>query len=233
MKCMDELKFCRGCSQDLPKFDFAKRADRPMGTSSRCKKCPSANLRKKYQDPEFAANDRARASQWAKDNPEKHLEKTKRWASKNPENVAKVGKRWYEENKEHVLEVQRKYTKKRYNEDPNYMLRKRLRSRIYDALRFNSKRGKKAGSHVKDLGCSVNDLISFLETKFSQDMTWDNHGDAWEIDHIQPLANFDLTDRKQFLEACHYTNLQPRWIEQHLEKTNRESTERWKNLSGQ
>jgi desulfoferrodoxin (superoxide reductase-like protein) len=27
----------------------------------------------------------------------------------------------------------------------------------------------------------------------------------------KPLASFDLTDRKQLLEACHYTNLQPLW----------------------
>jgi hypothetical protein len=44
-------------------------------------------------------------------------------------------------------------------------------------------------------------------------MTWDNWTtDGWHIDHIKPLASsFDLTDRKQFLEACHYTNLQPLW----------------------
>ena len=42
-------------------------------------------------------------------------------------------------------------------------------------------------------------------------MSWDNYPRLWEIDHIVPLSAFDLTDRKQFLEACNYTNLQPLW----------------------
>jgi len=32
------------------------------------------------------------------------------------------------------------------------------------------------------------------------------------------LANFDLTDRQQFLEANHYTNLRPLWAEDNLKK---------------
>ena len=226
---MDELKFCRGCSQDLPKAEFAKRADRPLGTSSRCKKCLSANLRKNYQDPEFAAKDRQRVSQWAKDNPEKHLAKTKKWARENPEKVAKCGKRWYDDNKDRVRDNQREYERNRYQNDPDYMLRKLLRSRIYDALMRGLKKGKKAGSAVKDLGCTIEALISYLEAKFDESMTWENHGTYWEIDHIKRLAGFDLTVRKQFLVACHYTNLQPLDLEAHLEKTTREVTTRCKN----
>ena len=40
-------------------------------------------------------------------------------------------------------------------------------------------------------------------------MTWGNYGKFWEIDHILPLASFDLTDREQFLRSIHWTNLQP------------------------
>lgn len=220
---MDELKFCRGCSQDLPKAEFAKRADRPLGTSSRCKKCLSADLRKKYKDPEFAEKDIARASKWAKDNPEKHLAKTKKWARENPEKVAKYGKQWYEDNKDHVRIVQNRYSNNRYNTDPNYMLRKRLRSRIYDIFRSEARNGKKAGSHVRNLGCSITQLISYVEAKFAPGMSWDNHGTVWELDHIEPLASFDLTNRTQFLKACCYKNLQPLTIGEHLEKTNREA----------
>jgi hypothetical protein len=40
-------------------------------------------------------------------------------------------------------------------------------------------------------------------------MTWDNHGDVWEIDHIIGCINFDLTDIEQQKKCFHYTNLQP------------------------
>jgi hypothetical protein len=35
----------------------------------------------------------------------------------------------------------------------------------------------------------------------------------------KPPALFDLTDRKQFLEACHYTNLQPLWAVDNIRKS--------------
>ena len=56
-----------------------------------------------------------------------------------------------------------------------------------------------------------------FETMFAHGMTWENYGD-WHIDHIVPLAAFDLTERQQLLQACHYTNLQPLWREANLHK---------------
>jgi len=47
--------------------------------------------------------------------------------------------------------------------------------------------------------------------QFKEGMTWDNHGVVWEIDHIIPLAAFDLTRKDQQMLANHYTNLRPLW----------------------
>jgi hypothetical protein len=33
-----------------------------------------------------------------------------------------------------------------------------------------------------------------------------------------PLALFDLTNREQFLKACHYINLQPMWAKDNISK---------------
>jgi len=44
-------------------------------------------------------------------------------------------------------------------------------------------------------------------------------------DHIKPLSSFDLTDRKQLLEAVNHTNLQPLWAEHNLEKGVKEDYE--------
>jgi len=40
-------------------------------------------------------------------------------------------------------------------------------------------------------------------------MTWDNHGEIWEIDHIVGCVNFDMEDVEQQKKCFHYTNHQP------------------------
>ena len=79
------------------------------------------------------------------------------------------------------------------------------------------KQNKKQGSAVKDLGCTLGELKTYLEEKFEVGMTWENHGE-WHIDHKRPLCTFDLSNREDFLKACHYTNLQPLWRKDNLEK---------------
>ena len=104
---------------------------------------------------------------------------------------------------------------KDYQLTTNVRLSRALRSR----LRLAIKNCQKAGSAVRDLGCTINELKSYLQVQFRPGMTWDNWAiDGWHIDHIKPLASFDLADREQFLQACHYTNLQPLWAEENLSK---------------
>lgn len=119
------------------------------------------------------------------------------------------------ENKEKLNAKRREYEKQKLKSDVSYRLRKYLRSRINSAIRFKFK----SGSAVKDLGCSIEYLKQYIEGKFVEGMSWSNHG-KWHIDHIKPLGNFDLSKREKFLEACHYTNLQPLWAEDNRQKSN-------------
>ena len=105
--------------------------------------------------------------------------------------------------------------RKRMAEDNEYKLACSLRSRINIAIKC----GYKSGSAVRDLGCSISELVLHLEAQFRQGMSWENWArDGWHIDHRKPLASFDLTDREQFEQACHYTNLQPLWAKENLSK---------------
>jgi len=106
------------------------------------------------------------------------------------------------------------YHNHRYETDIQYRLSKLLRTRLWCAL----KGGWKSGSAVKDLGCTIPELQTYLESKFQSGMTWDNQGE-WHIDHIKPLASFDLTNREQLLIACHYSNLQPLWATENIVKS--------------
>ena len=107
---------------------------------------------------------------------------------------------------------------KRRKTDIQYRLRCQLRTRLNNALC-----GKyKAGSAVRDLGCSIEELKVYLESKFKPGMTWKNWSPTgWHIDHIKALSKFNLTDRKQLLEAFNYRNLQPLWASENHRKGNK------------
>jgi len=135
-------------------------------------------------------------------------------------------------NKTHTLtpkaEAARKVYRKAYRLTPKYKasrkayrqtIRRKLaanmRHRLRDALNGNFK----SGSAVRDLGCTVPELKTYLESLFLPGMTWDNWtADGWHIDHIKPLASFDLANSDQLKEACHFSNLQPLWAKENLSK---------------
>ena len=104
---------------------------------------------------------------------------------------------------------------KRKRKNPEFKLIHNLRARLRKALKGKS-RDK---GILLLLGCSANDAKLHIESKFKPGMTWDNYGQLWEIDHIEPLASFDLSDPNQLKKACCYLNLQPLSKEEHKLKS--------------
>lgn len=117
-----------------------------------------------------------------------------------------------------INETRNSYRRERQEADVNYRLRRTLPTRIRQAIKSAS--GYKCTSSTKLLGCSIDQVRKHLETLFQDGMSWDNHGD-WHIDHIKPCVAFDLTDPEQQRECFHYTNLQPLWAEDNLQKAGR------------
>ena len=164
-------------------------------------------------------------------NKEKIIEYKKDWRKSNRERLLVKSKIYYETNKETLKikyknyrssqEIKQKRNDKlrlKRKNDIQYKLKCILRKRLKTALSHNFKKG----SAVNDLGCTISELKIYLENKFQPGMTWENYGQfGWHIDHIKPLSSFDLTDRKQLLEACHYTNLQPLWWQDNLSKSDK------------
>jgi 5-methylcytosine-specific restriction endonuclease McrA len=67
------------------------------------------------------------------------------------------------------------------------------------------------------LGCSYAEARQWIETKFKRGMGWHNTG-RWEIDHIIPIAAFDLENPTHILRVNHYSNLQPLWRKENRDK---------------
>lgn len=154
-----------------------------------------------------------RNKEWSQNNQEKEKEYDERYNKENKEKLLLYRQQY--NSRAEVKEKQNKYRRERRKEDPEYKLRYYLRTRLNKAIKRNSK----VGSAVSDLGCSIKELKEHIEKQFQTGMSWENHApDGWHIDHIVPLSSFDLTDREQFLKACHYTNLQPLWWRDNLSK---------------
>lgn len=121
-----------------------------------------------------------------------------------------------EEQKTKRAERRNAYRKDRKANDPQFRVIQRLRERVHVALR--RKGTEKKCQTMDSIGCSASFVVAYLETRFQPGMTWDNYGTAWHIDHVKPLASFDLSKKSEQLKANHYTNLQPMWAEENLSK---------------
>lgn len=154
-----------------------------------------------------------------------HRDEILKERKENIDHYRELHKKWNENNRERLREYWKNATAER-RKTTKGKLKDYLRSRL--RLAMLSK--QKTGSAVKDLGCSIEELIFYIEEKFYDNprtgecMSWDNYGnrgykeEGWHIDHIIPLNHFNLEDRDQFLQSCHYTNLQPLWALDNLRK---------------
>ena len=132
-----------------------------------------------------------------------------------------VTKEQFEKKREDQRKRQRKnpsrnnaYMRKR-RQDPLQKMIDGQRSRLRIAL----KQIEKSDETMNLIGCSAIELKEYLESKFTEGMTWENRGrEGWHIDHIKPCSSFDLSDPEQQKECFHYTNLQPLWAKDNLRK---------------
>lgn len=235
-----KVKICIGsCGKEKPLSEFYKSKRTKGGYKNICKQCLSIQHKEWRQNN--LEHDKQVQKLWRQNNLERHkqmiklwyqnnLERKKKtnrlWRQNNLERINHMTKLWYQNNLDRKRETNRLWrqknrerinedVRKRRNIDIQFKLSKSLRSRLKSAIKYN----QKVGSAVRDLGCSIEDLKKYLESSFQPGMTWDNYGQfGWHIDHIKPLYGFDLTNREQLLEACHYTNLQPLWWRENLSK---------------
>ncbi len=158
--------------------------------------------------------------QWRIKNPGLNRLSLKKWRESHAEKHRRDSNVWAKNNRKTINSRLRS----RYADDPIFRLQRTLRTRLKDYL--------SSGIHSKDsidfLGCSVEELKTHIESRFSEGMSWDNYGE-WQIDHIVPLSLFlKLEKQGNFFsdgdysmclqDAFNYINLQPLWKNENLKK---------------
>lgn len=142
---------------------------------------------------------------------------------RNKERKQKINKRNYLINRENRIAAQAAYQKERYQNDPYYRLKCNLRTRLYNALDGVSKSSRT----LELLGCTVEQFKLHIERQFEEGMRWGER-DSFHLDHIIPLAAFDLSDPEQLKYAMHWSNFQPLWKEDNISKGDKHCPEELK-----
>lgn len=184
-------------------------------------------------DPEQRKRDRDNSLRWRQRNPERCRASGKRRYQANIEKRREASKLRMRERAKHRTEEQRQrdierskawmlahpkarseFQKRRYREKPEAFI---IRSMVARMVKIADIR--KTSRSYKYIGCEPSFLRGWLQAKFRDGMTWDNYGEVWVVDHIRPLVSFELREHPELiLEASHYSNLQPLFVEENLRK---------------
>jgi len=188
-----ENRVCKKCSLEKPLEDFLKAKGE---YTYKCKQCNREEGKIRYKN--------------MMSKPDK---KEKRNAKKRG-----YGKNWYHTRKQDPEWVK---MRKDWHDDRNktneiYATKKKIRCRINTFLR---NRGYvKTWKTMDILGCTWEELVVHLESKFDNGMTWSNRGE-WHIDHIIPMSS--AKNVEEVKKLAHYTNLQPLWGPDNIAKGNK------------
>jgi hypothetical protein len=189
-----QKKRCTKCSEIKEFKDFVPQKAGFMGFKAQCKSC-DLKYDKKYQSQTNLRSER--------DKTPKSIQYRKDYISKN--------KDWWRK-------YEREYRYSRRQEDMFFKIKGNLSSRLSDLIQ-NRGLGERT---VELLGCDKDTFLNHLESQFTEGMTWENYGlKGWHVDHIIPISSYDLTNEDEVKKACHYSNLQPLWWQDNLEKGNK------------
>lgn len=169
----------------------------------------------------------ARSKKWREENPERFKERKLAWYLKN-KNTEKYKEqkrvqsrkqywRIKKENPKLLKKLQNERTKKYLKMNENFRIAFLLRNRLNKVMK---REGVHKNSSMQELlGISIPEFRKHFFAQFNKGMTLEQfmNGEI-HIDHIKPLASFDLTNPEQQKQAFHYTNLQPLFAKENLEK---------------
>ena len=226
------MKICNKCNIEKPLTDYAKRETK-HGYRLICRKCSykkRAEIKREYpilteykcktckEDKpisEYNKNSRSPLGIVKYCNSCRAIKSKARYEKNGEEIRTKVLNHYYKNHT--VIRKKRKgYASKRSKVDIKFKLIRRLRNRLYSALKETE--WKKHTHFYEYIGCTLDELKLHIESQFTEGMTWDKYGE-FHIDHIIPLSSAQTEE--ELYKLCHYTNLQPLWATDNIKKGNK------------
>jgi len=234
-----EFKKCNSCGQTKSITSFSMKSKVTHYRSSFCKLCKAKKRKeslendpiKKQQSIEnnynYYCENKNKIQKHHKEYFKNNYDRIQEYWEKNNDKRKEHVKTYYIKNKKKIQIWRNKRRRERRSEDSKFRLNGAFSARIYSSLKF-----LKQGQHWETLvGYTLDDLIKHLESKFLEDMSWDNYGTYWHIDHIVPIAVFDYMsyEDEAFKKCWALQNLQPLKVLDNLLKRDIISEE-WNNV---
>lgn len=227
-------KVCSRCKKEKQISEFYPNPRCTLGVEGQCKQCRKeiADMHKeerKLKDREYNSRPEIK---------EKRKQYQKIYYEQNKEKLKQQAREHYNKNIEQYHEYDRQRSKteerityrRKYNE--TYYKNNKEKLNAYDRQRHSERRkdikyvlgqavsggirrcigNDKAERHWENLvGYTFENLAKHLESQFTSEISWDNYGSYWEIDHIIPQNTFNIqsADDKQFKLCWSLMNLRP------------------------
>lgn len=204
-----KTKLCPDCLVSKETDFFYKRVGSRDGLHTYCKSCH--NKRNKTSSRKWQQS--ARGKQWISNHNKEYRESHKNEFRE----YNRVYARKYQSSPKGL--EQRRIIDKRKRENPTF----RLNSNMSRVLRKSLENGKQGRSWLMLVDYSLEDLKLHLQRQFTKEMTWENYGTYWHIDHIKPRSYFiyKSQDDSQFKECWSLSNLQPLEAVENIRKSNK------------
>ena len=172
-----------------------------------CKICQNkfnVKFKKSMCDECFKAKRREQCREYKKRNKDKIAEYNKKYKLNNKESISVYNKEYNIKNRKTIQERKTKQEKKRRHTDPAFKLSFIVKNRFKKLYKGIQK------YDIKNiLGCSYNNYVKWIEFNFTGDMSWDNHGKLWHIDHVLFCCLFNHTDEKDIRICFNWKNTRP------------------------
>lgn len=197
------------------------------------KQCSKKDCRKVKPISEFSLQKNGKLRSYCKECGRKMC---KAYKARNKEHVSEYNKEYKQEHQEDISQYNHQYNKNnreaiqkrqrvthriRRRVDKNYYTGTILRSRLNVFI----KRGTDKGFIEDMIGCSHLSFQIWLIYQFSQEMSFENYGTYWVIDHVNPCSNFDLAKDENKYTCFHWSNLRPIEKMENFKKTNKTDQE--------
>ena len=202
------MKQCTKCKQWLDESMFNKNKDSKDGLYSRCRFCT-----------------RERAKQYNEKNKEKRKKYYENYWLEHKIEKKIYDKQYTKENKDKIKMYQGRYktihqqkVKERKEKDIHYKLDLNTQSRFSCILSGKQKTSPLLEQYNE---YTVQQLRNCIESQFTPQMSWNNYGTYWELDHIVPRFKFyyESYEDEQFKQCWALSNLRPLTIKENRERS--------------